>query len=543
MTRLFWQSLLGSALIASACRDVPASPHTDSEPLDEIRENVVTTVPIALASRSSLACDNPGAVGFTPFDPGPDWRALQAGSRDHQTGWGFAVADLSGDGVLDVFFPQFDQDNLLFGQVDGGFQDETARLPVESELGMSVAAFDAEGDGDLDLYVGQVGPNRLLLNDGAGNFHRAPDDGGAAGGPYYTQHVAVGDVNGDGAPDLFIANFVTDAAFGDPNALYLNRGDGTFEDISWMLEGPSRDWPTNAGGFFDADGDGDQDLYVVNDKELLGTHCVLLWNQDGTLVADDGSAGLDLSIDGMGLGLADLNDDDRPDIFVTGTNELSLMMSAPDGTWYDAARALGVWPQDPRITGWGPEFADLNNDGDLDLLVAFGVAYHLDGEISDLQNEPHEQSMGLWAGVQDGTFMEDSAFWGLDALGAYRGFVLADLNGDGAPDLFNRDTWSQPTISLGACNDDAWLTLALRAPGPNTYALGAVVEVFADGRRWEGVVRTATTNITVSGPPELHFGFGRVELLDEVRIHWPDGEESTLFDLSPRRRLIVTRLP
>ena len=400
--------------------------------------------------------------------------------------------------------------------------DPTPLCRMPETMGGGVGLIDYDGDGRLDVYAVQGGRfpdepgppavaqrDRLFRNDGDGTFTDVTVASGLsamAGG--YGHGVAVGDFDNDGHPDLFVTRWRS-------YALYRNRGDGTFEDATERagLEG-GRDWPTSA-AFGDLDGDGDLDLYVChyaawdprhsppcphpNDPDRHA-YCVprsleampdhVFRNDGGRFVDVTASAGI-VDRDGRGLGvvIADLDDDGRPDIYVANDMTANLLFrnlggfrfeevaetsgvgSNGDGGYQagmgvacgdldgdgrpelavtnfygestslfynlgavlfaDRTAAFGLAAPSRYVLGFGAAFLDANNDGRLDLVQA-------NGHVNDYRpGIPYAMPAQLFLGIGGGRLAEVSdsagACWRAPRLG--RGLAVGDLDNDGRPDL------------------------------------------------------------------------------------------------------------
>ena len=288
---------------------------------DPGKDTGVTDGPGTLHGDGVQVCADPGAretegpmaVGSL----GDDWALHQPvdWTGDYEYGEDLAVADLTGDGRLDVVVG--DRSRPVFYASDGDtwHEEATLRLPeLGDEDGLwgigTVAAADVDGDADLDLFIGRTPySNALLLNDGTGYFTDATEASGLATTDLLRVRVTTfGDMDGDGDLDLFVG---TDQHGqeppkpGDRNALYRNDG-GTFVDVTDTLADKAIYGYTRGAGWYDVDGDGDQDLYIVNHMPVYQPPMLLLNDGDG-LLTDAPELGADIFTSGMGLGVADLN--------------------------------------------------------------------------------------------------------------------------------------------------------------------------------------------------------------------------------------------
>ncbi len=477
-------------------------------------------------------CAHPGAGGFEPVTGGADWHRQPAGRMGEYGGWGLVVRDLDGDGLLDVFLPDFGANRLFLGDGALGFVLATEHLPDDDAYSYGAAAGDLDGDGDLDLVLANDGPNTVYVNDGQGRFSLLGDAIETWGDATHrrTQQVSLADVDGDGILDVLGATFWTRLGGvaeeePDANELWLGRGDGRFMPAHDRLPELTRRTGANAAGFLDWDRDGDADLVLINDKPDRGVYTQWVENVDGALNYDpDGQRGLDRPVQGMGLGIGDVNDDGIDDYAISGWNEVVLLQSEGD-LFYDAAVARGIFTDSGRRVGWGLDLTDLDNDGDMDLLVAYGPDYAADGSLGrgDASNAV-EQRWGLYLQKADGRFVESSIRQGLTELGNRRGFVLADLDGDGTRDLVSRNLSGQAEVYRGLCTGGAWLAVEVGWPGrADPDAVGTRVRIEAGGRSRDAMIYPSTEVLSSSGPPEAWFGLGDIGQVDLLELTWPDG--------------------
>jgi len=481
-------------------------------------------------------------------------------------GAGGTFLDLDRDGFLDVYLVNSGPDPL-FGPAppgtprwpnrlyrnrgDGTFQDTTERAGVGGHgFGTTAAAADYNNDGYPDLLA--VNFNGLILyhNNGNGTFTEVTEKAGLT-----TKQAAISatfaDIDNDGYLDLFVANYLRfDPAIKVPpgsqtpypgplayepelNLLFRNRGDGTFEDISERAGIGLPGHRAMSVGALDYDLDGDVDFYVSND----GTPNLLLAN-DGkgrfTDVALRAGAGFNQfgGADGsMGAAIGDGNGDGLPDMFVTRFGNASLYLNAPGGFFEDRIQATGILPITMKYTGWGGNFLDFDNDGDLDLFIANGDPHFLQG-----------MPLLLLENRGDASFTDASAKAG-PAFAAplnARGSGAWDFDNDGRTDLLLTTLGDRAVLlrNVGP-TQSRWLTLTLEGTRGNRDGFGAHVRVTAGGRTFHAQARCPTSYV-FQQDPRLHFGLGTNTAVERIEIQWPSGKAQTLTNVAANQVLQVT---
>ncbi len=467
-------------------------------------------------------------------------------------GGGAAVADFNSDDVLDIFLPNAGEDQLYFGSTSGNFVEQPGVWPTKEDSSVGAVPVDIDADGDLDIFVTNMrGSNRLLQNDG-GVFADITAEAGVGGGDYDSIAASFADMDLDGDLDLFVANHRDEADLGPgllegsllpghPSELYRNNGDGTFADISDQLPADLQEYGYPFMGVWqDFDGDLYPELYIINDFGAIAVPNQLLHNESGQLVPWE-NPGLNISMFAMGAAVGDYNGDGLADLVLSDWGRMFLFEDAGDGTFYDAGQAAGLSIGPGRAQSWGVELADMDNDGDLDLPVAFGPLI-MPPEYEQLYEEelalsnPHNQPDALFL-QENGQLSDQGSAWGLAQTGNSRGFVLVDINRDGRLDMLKRYVDQPASLHLSDCTEARWLELELRQSGKNPRAVGAEVVIEAGGSTQHRWLHAGGTGFAVGHPPELHFGLGDVQTVDRLTVRWPDGGESIVEDV-PTNHLI-----
>jgi hypothetical protein len=551
-------SPIAAALLLFACGASGRAPETpapaSAEPLEGAPE-VPAAPGVAVDFQAFAACtpfEGAEPSAFRRADPGPDWAIQPAGVADDRAGWGLAVDDFDGDGHLDVFLPEFGQGQLFLGDGAGGLRAAHERLPPLPEPGMSASAADLDSDGDPDLVIGNNGaPNTVLINEG-GWFqrHSAPESTwGTAPVGLGTQSQTIGDIDGDSILDVIFATFYAPEAVPEPelhpNTAFVGDGAGCFAPSPNGLPADAIYTPANTVGLIDFNEDGALDLFVINDKPAEFTAQAYEGDGQGRFRALPAELGLRVPIQGMGLAEGDLNGDGTMDYAITGWDEIAVLLSDGRGGWAESSRALGVVAREGAPVGWGLDFEDIDLDGDLDIVVANGPPYDVYGRIGrgPIPNPP-VQPWAVFVQGSDGAFTEAADALGLGAAGRRRGFVFADLDEDGQPELIARELANGAAeVWAPACRAEAALEVRLEDAGGNRRAIGAQLELQVDGRRMKRAIRASTTNIASSSPPIARFGLGLEPGPAALTVRWPDGERTVLTDVPTDGVLTVRRAP
>ncbi len=466
---------------------------------------------------------------------------------------GAGAADFDSDGDTDLFVlgGGNQRDSLFVNDGTGAFTDVTEAAGLaEPHLGSGVAVGDYDGDGRLDIFVtshgtpesGAVtGAHRLFHNNGDLTFTDVAVQAGVATTSTVTHDgfgAVFGDIDLDGDLDLFVAGWQRDAL---GTRLFQNDGDGTFTDIT-----------TEAGivddgirGFspciVDMTGDRFPEILLVSD---FGTS--RYWSNSGAPVdnADRFSdrtvaAGVGREWSGMGTAVGDVDNDGLLDWYATAIYDAddvgrgvgnALYLNEGKNRFREVAADAGV---DDGGWGWGALMVDVNHDGWLDIIETNG--WDLPSYVGNLSR--------TWIADGTGRFVDVAAEAGplhnLHGLG-----VLAlDLEGDGDQDIAitaSNDRFSlyrNDLVATGA----GWLRVVLDTGGDRSIApngIGSMVRVSAGGSRFTRTVG-GCSNYNTTSELTAHFGLGDVDVIDELRVEWPNGEVTVLDDVAPNQTLTV----
>ncbi len=469
----------------------------------------------------------------------------------------------------------------------GRFEDVTQQAGLAvTTYGMGVAIGDYDGDGWDDLFLTSLNRNQLFRNV-EGRFVDATDQAGVAGGDTWSSSAAFFDFDGDDDLDLFVVNYVQwsreidleidfrltglGRAYGAPlnfvgtqNQLYRNDGDGHFTDVSALagidVVDPVSGLPVGKGlGVIplDVDQDGWMDLIVVNDtvrnflfRNLAGDGAPGRFEEtaifDGIAYDRNGKA-----TSAMGVDAARFRDDEELGIAVGNfANEMASLFVTTDGRapFVDEAVLEGIGPASRIPLTFGLLFFDYDLDGREDLLLANG---HLEHEIHKVQQSQHyaQPPSLFWNCGEDcrGRFVPvastPAAVGDLaqDLVG--RAVSYADIDGDGDLDLLITQNGRRPALLR---NDQHtghhWLRVELTGRAPNTDAIGARLELTADGVTRFREVRP-TRGYLSQVERAVTFGLGPVARVDALRVFWPDGTEQRLTPATVDTTLRLEQAP
>ena len=552
------------------------------------------------------AAPAPAAVAFTDVareagvdvvnHSGPPGRKYWIAAAN---GGGAIVLDYDGDGRMDLVVVDgteiSERGELRYDDAwrtrlfrnDGGmrFTDVTKQAGIDVRaFGMGGASCDYDGDGWPDLYICCWGGNRLLRNRGDGTFEDVTAKAGVGGGADdWSNGCAFGDVDGDGIPDLYVANYLDQRAeiesavkkepaagrfanwrgvqvyrgphnlIAQKDRLYLGSGNGTFRDVTQSRL--HEESPPSFGYqpvMTDADNDGDLDIYVPNDGQAN-----FLWINDGkgNFVDKAIETGVAIDIDGrvqasMGMDAADINRDGWIDLFVTDLdfvhNTLYVNQTGRTGrvSFRDQSNVYGVAAPSYRRVGWGTRLFDYDNDGELDLFVACGHVYGEIDRFEEITGASYRQTCLLQHNAgPPGYRLEEVTERGGPAFAikrVWRGAAFADFDDDGDLDVFVTALNDRAALFRNdGGNANGFLVLRLTGKAPLTDPSGARVTVrLADGKpRMEELHHGCS--LGSDNDPRFFFGLGAETAAKSVEVRWPNGESQTFQDVAGRKFYVV----
>jgi hypothetical protein len=437
---------------------------------------------------------------------------------------GIVAGDIDNDGDQDVFLCNYGPNVLYLNNGNGTFRDISRSAGVDRPGWSSGGALlDYDNDGDLDLYVANYGhwklpdddryceaapfpmmkdpppkqriycspksiePARhyLYRNNGDRTFTEVGEAAGVGRTDGRGLGVVAADLNDDGRVDLYVANDMC------PNFVYLNRGDGTFEDVT-----------DTSGAGYDAAGQ---------------------------------------TRAGMGVDAEDVDGDGRTDLFVTNywNEPNSLFLNRGGGQFEERSRTGGMWHDSLLWVGWGCALADFDNDGWPDCVVANG---HVDDNLERLgYDTPYAEPALLHRNREGAGFQlatrEAGTYFDSDHVG--RGLAIGDLDDDGDIDLVVNHKDGPPALLR---NDTPtrhhWIRLQLQGTRSNRDGIGARVEVEAGGRT---IVRQRKGGASLGSAhdPRFLIGLGGARRARRVTIRWPSGHVDHHGDLPAEAGFLI----
>ena len=460
-------------------------------------------------------------------------------NRLNQAG-GVIMEDFDNDGMLDFAVTAMDPtQNISFyrNKGDGTFEDRTEAAGLVGQLGgLNLVQTDYNNDGNTDIFIVRgawlLTPIRhsLLRNNGNGTFTDVTKEAGL-GEPGNSLCASWADFDNDGFLDLFVCGER------QPNRLYRNRGDGTFEDVSEKAGVKGTGKCCKGCAWIDYDNDGYPDLFC---NYLTGTGQLFHNNRDGTFTDVTKEMGIDGPVKGFSCWACDYDNDGWLDIFATcydhsvqsvvqgmldqphKRNICRLYRNLKGKGFEDVTKAVGL---DKPYATMGSNFGDFDNDGFLDFYLATG-----DPQLSMLVPNRMLKNVG------GKRFADITGTSGTGHLQKGHGVACGDLRRDGHIDLFvqsggaiNGDKYHN-VLFLNPGQGNNWLTVKLVGKKTNRPAIGARIKAVTDGDNPLTVHRHVSSGSSFGANPlQQTLGLGKANRVATLEIQWPTSQTTQVF--------------
>jgi enediyne biosynthesis protein E4 len=483
---------------------------------------------------------------------------------------GVALLDCDNDGKLDVLVVN---DSTIEQAKNGGvpmvtlfhqgenlkFTDITKEAGLTRKgWGMGLAVADYDNDGLPDIYVTGFNGNVLYHNLGNCKFEDVTEKAGVAGGGF-SSGAAWADYDRDGYLDLFVSRYAHTDLYhlptadnpsknffhkglpvenpwtmdGESDFLFHNRGDGTFEEVSKKAGVDDATGRFGLGVVWgDYDNQGWPDLLVANDT---GPNFLYHNKHDGTFEERAMLSGVALSSEGlevgnMGVDMGDFDRDGKLDFSITNYADQpkGLYLNQGDTGFLDVTFSAKIAQASLPYVSWGTGFADFDNDGLPDLIIASGHVYPDVDTVP--RNVKYREPLLLYRNNGNRTFDEMAGPAGLNdgAMQSRRGVAFGDINNDGNIDMVIFNVGAPPSLFLNDTkNSNHRALFKLVGTKGNREAIGARATVTSATRSQMEEIKAGSSYLSTSDP-RLHFGLAGDSIMDKVEIRWPNGEVETL---------------
>ncbi len=444
----------------------------------------------------------------------------KAGVAGSGYGMGVAAGDFDNDGRPDLFVTSVNENKLFHNNGDGTFTDVTAKAGVSGGMfagrkmwSVGAAWVDYNNDGLLDLFVANYCqwdpnaetpcalngtrvfcnprmykplPNTLYRNNGDGTFTDVSVETGIAAHPGRGMGVAIADFDGDGFPDIFVANDDL------PNQLFHNRGGKSFEEVA---------------------------------------------DETGVSLTEGGNV-----ISGMGVDFRDMFNRGLPDIWITAIEKQTfpLFKNLGHGQFAEGTAMAGLGLATAEMSGWSNAIVDLDNDGWKDLYVARSNV--LDN-VAQFTQRPYGEPNTVFRNLGTGKFQDVTSTTGaaFQLPSVNRGAAFGDLDNDGRMDLVvNVLNGKAKVFHNTTRNDNHWVLLKLTGAKSNRMGIGAQIRLTLENGSIEYNHATTSTGYASSSDPRVHFGLGASRIAKEIQIVWPSGRKQVLHDVAADRIIEIT---
>jgi len=475
-----------------------------------------------------------------------------------QFGGGVAAMDYDRDGSVDLYFVQSAgkplqsqgvHPNQLFSQRQGRFEDVTRVAGVgDCGYGLGVAIGDVNQDGFDDMLVGNFGHNQLYINQGDGTFVE-PSLGEVWDATQWTSSIAIADLDNDGLPDIYEANYIDDESVFDrlpvgPNGrltdfpgpenfkpaadrLLIQSADGQWSNQDLSIDSESAPSLGILIANLDQRARGNE-IFVAND---MRPNHLWEWREEGWRDAAK-LKGCAYSARGgsgasMGIAAADFDNNGHLDLHVTNfyNEPVHLYMQNDQGAFVDAVVPAGLYGDSMPVLGFGTVAADIDNDGDADIVTVNGHIEDLRFRSAPFQMQP-QLFLNHHARFQRHPFADDSGnddFFNLASVG--RGLIKTDWNHDGRLDLVATHLDRPANLVENVTESSAhWVQFELVGTRGERSAVGAIVTVETKSGNTQHWL-TSGGGYSCHDERIIHAGLGMADRIESVHVRWPSGKQ------------------
>lgn len=481
-------------------------------------------------------------------------------------GGGATFIDVNNDNLVDLYLTGGDKtsDRLYLNLGNNRFHD----ISLESGIlfhtryftTFGVVSGDINNDGCEDIFVTTHSENErnlLMLGDCTGKFDEVSTKFGVVDKSTSTS-AAFLDFNNDGFLDIYVTNYTQELEFiydenenvigydhtCYPNFLYVNNEGNSFSEVATQfgVDDMGCGFTSSTSDF---DSDGDPDIYVINDFGEWVVPNRMLRNENGVLFTDvSDSSGLGIGLYGMGVATTDFEQDGDIDFYVTNIGSNALMINDGNNNYQDMASEYGVDNEyslkETKSTSWGAFFADLDNNGLVDLYVANGYI-----PAAPFLNNSLEDDSKLFFNL-GGIYEDVSSSMGLNSTLINRGAIYGDIDNDGFLDVvtvsavitdLGRDV-DGSLVSINQKSNGNWLQVDVEGTISNRNAFGTKIYIYtASDMQFREKISGgshASQNSEI-----IHFGVSNTDFIDSLKIHWPSGLVSNFIDIEVNQRILI----
>ncbi|MBA3440634.1 MAG: CRTAC1 family protein [Pyrinomonadaceae bacterium] len=489
---------------------------------------------------------------------------------------GVAIFDFDNDGRMDIFLsngaklPQLKKTDasflncLLRNRGDGTFDDVTGKAGLGGEnldFSFGVAAADYDNDGFQDLFIAHAGRNALYRNDGDGTFSDVTSLSGLEQKPRDVLSVGAAwfDYDNDGLLDLVVSNYTTWSPATDQRCLqgeekdiychpsvyksiaqtlYRNTGKGKFVDTTEQAGFASAMGKGMGIGIADFNDDNRMDVFIANDTErnfLFINQATNTFKEIGLLYGvafnDQGA-----TVSAMGCDAKDFNNDGWTDVFYNNlAGQMFALFQNEGGKFFKyVSSTYNIENLSRPFSGWSAAFIDYNNDGWKDI-------YNANGDVDNVGPNAKQHDT-MFENIGGTSFIDVSRKLGEDFLftGFQRGSAIGDLNNDGFMDLVVTSLNEKPRILLNSGkNKHNWLMIEPTGRRSNRDGIGAKIKVVTGSGRTLYNHITTSVGFMSSSDKRAHFGLGAEGSVKSVEVRWPSGAVQRLSNVAVNQVLKI----